>query len=76
MAGPKPKGRNPWRAVGLVLNMGLVFAAAVAIGTVGGFWLDSKLGTKILFTLLGTGLGLYAGVRELLRELKVLEKNE
>lgn len=74
MAGPEPKGRSPWRAVGLVLNMGLVFAAAVAVGTLGGYWLDSKLGTKVLFTLLGSALGLYAGFRELLRELKVLEK--
>jgi F0F1-type ATP synthase assembly protein I len=74
MAGPEPKGRGPWRAVGLVLNMGLMFAAAVAVGTLGGHWLDSKLGTKVLFTLLGSALGLYAGVRELLRELKYLNE--
>lgn len=74
MAAPEPKGRNPWRAVGLVLNMGLVFAGAVALGTLGGYWLDSKLGTKVLFTLVGSALGLYAGFRELLRELKYLDK--
>jgi len=74
MTAPEPKGRNPWRAVGLVLNMGLLFAAAVALGTLGGAWLDSKLGTKVLFTLLGAALGLYAGLRELLRQLKILDK--
>ena len=73
MPASEPNRRSTWRAVGLVLNLGLVFAAAVALGTLGGHWLDSKLGTKVLFTLLGAGLGLYAGVRELLRELKTLD---
>jgi len=74
MPPPEPKPGGTWRAVGLVLNMGLVFTAAVALGVLGGYWLDARLGTKILFTLLGAGLGFYAGFRELLRELKYLDR--
>lgn len=72
MPAPEPRGRSPWRDIGLILNLGFVFTAAVAIGLLSGWWLDSKLGTKVLFTLLGTAIGFYAGFREILRELKRL----
>ena len=73
MPPPEPTGRSPWRQVGLVLTLGITFAAAVALGLIAGLWLDSKLGTRLLFTLLGGGLGFYAGFRELLGELKRLD---
>lgn len=70
MTPPDGKNRSPWRQVGVVLGMGFSFAAAVAIGVLVGYWLDGKLGTKPLFTLLLAALGLAAGFLELLRELK------
>ncbi|MFQ5662319.1 MAG: AtpZ/AtpI family protein [Terriglobia bacterium] len=73
MPPPEPKGRSPWRQLGLVLGMGFTFVAAVALGLFVGLWLDGKLGTKPLFTLLLSGLGFAAGFRELLRELKGLD---
>lgn len=73
MPPPEPDGRNPWRQLGVVLGMGLSFAAAVAIGVLIGFWLDQKLSTRPLFTLLLGGLGLVAGFLELLRELKGMD---
>lgn len=73
MPAPEPKGRSPWRDVGLVLSLGFTFAAAVLIGLLLGWLVDSQLGTRVVFTLLGTGLGFYAGFREILRELKRLD---
>ena len=53
MPPPEPTGPSPWQQVGLVLTLGITFAAAVAIGLIAGVWLDSKLGTKLLFTQIG-----------------------
>lgn len=74
MAPPDGKERNPWRQVGVVLGMGFSFAAAVVIGVFLGLWLDKKLGTTPLFTLILGAAGLAAGVAELLRELKRLNR--
>lgn len=72
---PSPgKSQNPWRQLGLVLSMGVTFTAAVVIGVLLGLWLDARLGTKPLFTLILAGLGFVAGVVELLRALKALDK--
>jgi F0F1-type ATP synthase assembly protein I len=69
----EPKNANPWRQLGLILGMAFTFLAAVAIGILIGLWLDGKLGTKPLFTLIFLGLGFAAAVYELMRELKSLD---
>jgi F0F1-type ATP synthase assembly protein I len=69
----QPKNANPWRQLGLILGMAFTFLAAVAIGILIGLWLDGKLGTKPLFTLIFLGLGFAAAVYELMRELKSLD---
>lgn len=74
MLPPDPKDRNPWRQVSVVLGMGFTFAAAVAIGVLLGVWLDGKAGTRPLFTLVLGALGFIAGLKELLRELKRLDR--
>ena len=44
---------------------------SVAIGMVApglfGYWLDTKFGTKALFTILGFGLGMTLGITQLVR---------
>ena len=50
-------------------HLGLQFLLAVGLPTAGGIWLDSTLGTRVLFTLLGLFLGFAAGVYSLYFEL-------
>jgi hypothetical protein len=42
-------------------QVGIQFFAAVGLCTWGGIWLDGKLGTKVLFTLLGLAFGFAGG---------------
>lgn len=49
--------------------MGLQFLLAVGIPTALGIWADQKLGTLVLFTLLGFAMGFAAGVISIVREL-------
>ena len=53
----------------MAMELPFVLAGAVAIGGLLGYFLDHWLHTKILFTLILGGLGLFAGVRDVLRRL-------
>ena len=72
MPPPEPKERSPWRQLGFVLTIAFTFPAAVLVGYVIGWWLDSNLGTRPLFSLIFLGLGFIAALRELMRALKRL----
>jgi len=41
-----------------LMTAGITFAVAVALFVVGGIWLDHRLGTLPLFTILGTIVGI------------------
>jgi F0F1-type ATP synthase assembly protein I len=41
-----------------------------------GLWVDQKLGTVVVFTILGLILGMWAGIWSLLKLLKAAEKDE
>lgn len=71
---PEEKGRSPWRQLGFVLTIAFTFPAALLVGYGIGWWLDSKLGTSPLFSLIFLGLGFLAALRELLRQLKQLDQ--
>ena len=51
-------------------SLGLVVALSVAIGAVGGWWLDDHFGTDPWFTAGGVILGSVAGFYELFRETR------
>ena len=60
----KDPEESPNREIGegyALVSVGITFALTLAGFTLGGFWLDKRLGTMPLFTLLGmvvgTGLG-------------------
>ncbi len=57
---PLNREKGPDREMGKYMGLGLQFAASVALLTFGGFWLDGKVGTLPLFTMLGALLG-FAG---------------
>ncbi len=50
-------------------HLGFTYAAAVALYGLGGWWLDRKLGTLPVFTLLGVLLGALGGFIWIYREV-------
>ena len=59
-----------WKGVGRYGTVGLELALSVLVGLFGGQWLDKKLGTHGILTLVGLGYGLAAGARSVWRALK------
>ncbi len=51
------------------LAASLTFAVAVALFTLGGWWLDEQLGTRAVFLILGFLLGATGGMLHLLARL-------
>ena len=56
-----------WRLAGSYSAVGIEMAAAVAIGTLGGLWLDSKLGTEPYLFLFDLVVGIGAATRTIIR---------
>lgn len=59
-----------------LMHLGLTYAASVALYGLGGWWLDGRLGTLPLFTLLGVLLGASAGFLWIYREVQRAEARE
>lgn len=72
---PKERERSPWRQLGFVLGMAFTFPVAVLVGYGIGWWLDGKLGTSPVFSLVFLGLGFVAALLELMRMLKRLDRS-
>ncbi|GIW71958.1 MAG: hypothetical protein KatS3mg102_1500 [Planctomycetota bacterium] len=68
--------RDPerWRLWSRYAALGPVFAGAVVIGYFFGRALDGLLATAPWLTLVGIGLGTAAGMREVLRAVKLAER--
>ena len=66
------RGPGPWRYAGL----GVQLAISILIGTFAGRWVDRKLGTDGVFTILGALLGFGGTLYALIRELSQAEKKE
>lgn len=63
------------RIAGLGLTIPFLLMAAPLIGLFAGMWLDGKLGTPKVFTVLGFVLGMIAGAREAHQQYKRLSKD-
>ena len=59
-----------WRTAGRYSALGVEMAAAVAIGALGGQWLDRKLDTTPYLTWFGLVVGVGAAVRAIMRIVK------
>ena len=57
------------REMGKYLGLGLQFAASVGLLTFGGYWLDGRVGTLPLFTVLGALLGFIGATLSLVRQV-------
>ena len=59
-----------WKGAGRYGTVGLEFAVSVLLGLFAGQWLDKKLGTHSICTLVGLGYGFAAGARFVWRALQ------
>jgi ATP synthase protein I len=59
-----------WRLAGRYASVGIEIAVSVAIGTFGGMWLDTKLGTEPVLFWIGIGIGVGAAVRTVVRVVR------
>ncbi|MES1174505.1 MAG: AtpZ/AtpI family protein [Myxococcales bacterium] len=59
-----------WKGTGRYATVGLELAASVLIGLFGGQWLDKKLGTHGILTLVGLTYGVAAAARVVWRALQ------
>jgi ATP synthase protein I len=67
---------SPWRPLVTLAGIGLTFVVATAGATLGGYYADRWLGSTPWLTLIGLGVGIAAGFRELFRALKRSERQE
>lgn len=61
---------SPWRHVGLLAGLGLTLAVATAIGVGVGILADRWLGSGPWGLILGLLLGVAAGFRQVLRDIR------
>ena len=75
--GPRGSARG-WasglRETGPYLGLGTTLAVTVLAGLGGGYWLDSRLGTRPVFLLLGGVLALAAGLYHFFKTVAGLQK--
>ena len=73
---PEPDGQRQepeslWTTSGRYSGLGLQWAMSTLLFLAGGWWLDGKVGTTPLFTILGAFLGAGAGFYSLYAHLVV-----
>ena len=67
---------SPWKPLLTLAGIGLTLVILTAGATIGGYFIDRWLGTTPWFTLIGLGVGIAAGFRDLIRTLKRAERHE
>ena len=63
-----------WRLAGRYSAIGIEMAAAVVFGTLGGVWLDKKLGTAPWLFWFGLVIGIGAATRAVVRVVREFKK--
>lgn len=66
----KPGASKPSPNAMVLAGAGMELAAAVAVFSLGGWWLDEKLGTSPAFILVGLFIGLIGGMYNLYKVAK------
>jgi hypothetical protein len=67
-----------WVLAARLIGVGWYIGLCIVLGVLGGLWLDNKLGTSVIFTLVGLFLGLalaFVGTYQLLLPL-MKERND
>ena len=58
----KPNKSTGYEALVLITQLGLTLATPIVLGAVAGHWIDSKLGTNMIFLVILVVLGVAAGI--------------
>lgn len=66
----KPAGAKDGPNAMVLAGAGMELAAAVAVFSLGGWWIDEKLGTSPLFILVGLFIGTVGGMYNLYKVAK------
>lgn len=79
-AAPPPEGTDPRDPFARQLmqygGIGAMFPVAIALGFLGGRWLDARLGTAPWLSLLGFLFGVIAALRNLLRSIESMDEDD
>jgi len=65
---------STWQALGIVTQFGVTCAVAVWLGYFVGNWLDNRLGTGLLFTLIGALGGMISAITGTFRLMKYVQR--
>lgn len=63
-----------WEALGIVTQFGVTCAVAVWLGYLLGSWLDSRLGTGLIFTILGALGGMISAITGTIRLMNYVRR--
>ena len=69
-------GLRTWEALGVVTQFGVTCAVSVGLGVLVGSWIDSRLGTGIVFSLIFSLGGMIAAVTSTLQLLKAIARRK
>ncbi len=64
------------QALGIVTQFGLVCALAVWLGYLAGSWLDSRLGTGFILTLVGAIGGMVSAITSTLQLMNYIKRRD
>ncbi|HEV2055448.1 MAG TPA: AtpZ/AtpI family protein [Methylomirabilota bacterium] len=67
---------SPWGSLGMLASVGITLVVATAGAMIGGYFVDRWLNSSPWFTLIGLGVGIVAGFRNLFRSIKRAEQRE
>ena len=68
----KKRNSNPSQYIGLALNFGIIL---VIIMFKVGAWIDAKLGTRGIFTLIFVIMGIVSGFRVLMSNIEAIDRH-
>lgn len=70
----KKKTSNPGQYIGLALNFGIILVISMVIMFKVGAWIDAKLGTKGIVTLIFVIMGIISGFRVLMSNVEGIDR--
>ena len=76
MANRSTPSVTTFQALAVASQFGITLAISVVLGYFVGHWLDDRLGTSVIFTLIGVLLGLVASVLNTVRLYRALMRRQ
>ena len=70
----KKRNSNPSQYIGLALNFGIILVISMVIMFKVGAWIDAKLGTRGIFTLIFVIMGIVSGFRVLMSNIEAIDR--